>query len=68
MGDDEAWSPLPVFGVRPNHPTRQRTAATHGQVFVLTAPTPLRGLRLLRPEGGEWDLAELKILVRAGES
>jgi hypothetical protein len=57
-----AWSPLRVFPLRPHNRARQRADAPHGQVFVLTPPVELRGLRLIRAQGPEWGIAELSVL------
>jgi hypothetical protein len=67
----EGWAPGPhrptplrIFGVRPNHPSRQRASGPAGQVFVVDPPVTLVGLRMVRPDGGAWDVAELRVMAR----
>jgi hypothetical protein len=57
-------TPLRIFGVRPNHPSRQRASGPAGQVFVVDPPVMLVGLRMVRPDGGAWDVAELRVMAR----
>jgi hypothetical protein len=63
--DGEAWRPLGVFGLRPNRPAKQRSAAPHGQVYVLTPPLALRGVRIERAGGGPWSLATVRVIGKA---
>ena len=63
--DGESWRPLAVFGLRPNRPAKQRSAGAHGQVYVLTPPLPLRGVRIARAAGGPWSLAAIRVIAKA---
>ena len=63
--DGESWRPVAVFGLRPNRPARQRITAPHGQVYVLTPPLPLRGVRIARAAGGPWSLATVRVVATA---
>ena len=58
--DGESWMPLPSFALRPNRPAKQRGDAPHGQIYVLTPPAALRGLRIERHAGGPWSLAAVR--------
>jgi hypothetical protein len=60
--DGASWRPLAVIGLRPNRPARQREGAPHGQVYALTPPRKLRGLRIERADGGPWSLATVRVI------
>jgi 4-amino-4-deoxy-L-arabinose transferase-like glycosyltransferase len=62
--DGASWQAIDVFGLRPNRPAKQRSGAPHGQVYVLTPPLTLRGVRLERAEGGPWSLATVRVIAR----
>jgi hypothetical protein len=53
--------PLPAEVLRPVRPRRQRNGSPHGQVYVLTAPVPLKELCLVRAEGNAWGIAEVRV-------
>jgi len=63
--DNEPWRRLAVEALRPTRPQRQRQGAPHGQIYVLTPPQTVSGLRIKRAEGGTWTLAGIQILSGA---
>ena len=66
--DGRAFQELEAFALRPNRPARQRKGGPHGQVYVLTPPRPLRGLRIERRAGGPWSLASVRVFALTGTS
>jgi hypothetical protein len=66
--DGRVFQELAAFALRPNRPARQRKGGPHGQVYVLTPPRPLRGLRIERRAGGPWSLASVRVLALTGTS
>lgn len=55
---------MPLGPLRPTRPHRQLPGVPHGQESVLTPPAALRGLRMERPAGREWGVAEALVRVR----
>jgi hypothetical protein len=77
-GDDLSWPQTVVLeGREPGGPWRSltwealrpvrraRQSLPHGQVFVLTPSASLEAVRLTRPSGGAWLLAELTVAKTA---
>ena len=62
------WRELTSESLRPGSDERQREGVPHGQVFVVTGAEPLTGLRLERPQGGPWSVAEIRVLAREAEA
>ena len=58
--DTNAWRLLDALPVRPER--RERQLPPYGQVFFLREPTPLVGLRLVRPRGSPWSVESVRIL------
>jgi hypothetical protein len=52
-------------GLRPVRVRRQRPGAPRGQIFALTPTRSMTELRLVRPSGTEWGVAEIRVFVRS---
>jgi len=61
--EDGGRRALAAEALRPVRLRRQRAGAPHGQAFVLTPAVRLRELRLARPAGGEWGIAEMRVFT-----
>ena len=59
---------IATFALRPNRPAKQRKDAPHGQVYVLTPPRALLGVRIERRAGGPWSLASVRVFALTGRS
>jgi 4-amino-4-deoxy-L-arabinose transferase-like glycosyltransferase len=66
--DGRDFQEIAAFALRPNRPARQRKGGPHGQVYVLTPPRPLLGLRIERRAGGPWSLAAVRVFALTGRS
>ena len=66
--DGRAFEEIKAFALRPNRPAKQRRGDPHGQIYVLTPPRALRGLRIERRAGGPWSLAAVRVLALTGTS
>jgi hypothetical protein len=52
------WAPVDVVALRPTRTRRQNPP--HGQVFLVTVPARVDGLRIERGDGHDWGLAEVR--------
>lgn len=66
--EERGLGEIATFALRPNRPARQRRGAPHGQVYVLTPPRALLGLRIERRAGGPWSLASVRVFALTGTS
>jgi hypothetical protein len=66
--DGRAFHEIEAFPLRPNRPAKQRKGGPHGQIYVLTPPRPVRGLRIERRAGGPWSLAAVRVFALTGRS
>jgi len=66
--DGRAFQEIETFPLRPNRPAKQRKGGPHGQVYALTPPRPLLGLRIERRAGGPWSLATVRVFALTGTS
>jgi len=55
----QPWTPLPVVALRPGRSRLQQ--APHGQVYAVTQPLEIDGLRVERKPGPPWALAEVRV-------
>jgi hypothetical protein len=63
QSEDGTWAPWPAEALRPTNDSRQRSGAPHGQVFVAGEAKPVLGLRIVRPSGAAWSLAEVRVFT-----
>jgi hypothetical protein len=55
----QPWATLSTLALRPARTRLQQPP--HGQVFALSGPQAVDGLRIERRAGGEWGLAEVRL-------
>ncbi len=62
------WREFVSEFLRPANDEPQREGVPHGQVFAAGSAQSVTGLRLERPRGGPWSVAEIRVLVRDAEA